>query len=213
MYVKYVKRALDFIISFLALILLLPLMILLAVTGALVLRGNPFFTQKRPGKKGKDGREKIFTLIKFRTMTNKRDSAGNLLPDEERMTKYGTALRASSLDELPEFFNIIKGDMSLVGPRPLLVEYLPRYTELQRRRHNVMPGLTGYAQVHGRNDLDWDEKFAYDLYYVEHISFKTDVRIVADTVKAVIFRQGITDGESVTMAKFTGEEKTEKIER
>ena len=156
MYVKYVKRILDVSISFLALILLLPLFILLTVIGAAVLRGNPFFTQKRPGKKGKDGREKIFTLIKFRTMTNRRGADGKLLPDEERMTKYGTALRASSLDELPEFINILKGDMSLVGPRPLLVEYLPRYTEVQRRRHDVMPGLTGYAQVHGRNDLDWD---------------------------------------------------------
>ena len=213
MYVKYVKRILDVSISFLALILLLPLFILLALIGAAVLRGNPFFTQKRPGKKGADGREKIFTLIKFRTMTNRRGADGKLLPDEERMTKYGTALRASSLDELPELINILKGDMSLVGPRPLLVEYLPRYTEVQRRRHNVMPGLTGYAQVHGRNDLDWDEKFAYDLYYVEHISFATDVRIVADTVKAVILRQGITDGETVTMSEFTGNEKTEKIEK
>ena len=213
MYVKYVKRILDVSISFLALILLLPLFILLALIGAAVLRGNPFFTQKRPGKKGKDGREKIFTLIKFRTMTNRRGADGKLLPDEERMTKYGTALRASSLDELPELINILKGDMSLVGPRPLLVEYLPRYTEVQRRRHNVMPGLTGYAQVHGRNDLDWDEKFAYDLYYVEHISFGTDVRIVADTVKAGILRQGITDGETVTMSEFTGNEKTEKIEK
>ena len=213
MYAKYVKRALDVFISLFALILLLPLMILLALIGAAVLRGNPFFAQKRPGKKGPDGREKIFTLIKFRTMTNKRGADGELLPDEERMTKYGTALRASSLDELPEFFNILKGDMSVVGPRPLLVEYLPRYTEVQRRRHNVMPGLTGYAQVHGRNDLDWDEKFAYDLYYVEHISFRTDVHIVADTVKAVIFRQGITDGENVTMAKFTGTDNTEKIEK
>ena len=213
MYVKYVKRILDVSISFLALILLLPLFILLALIGAAVLRGNPFFTQKRPGKKGKDGREKIFTLIKFRTMTNRRGADGKLLPDEERMTKYGTALRASSLDELPELINILKGDMSLVGPRPLLVEYLPRYTEVQRRRHNVMPGLTGYAQVHGRNDLDWDEKFAYDLYYVEHISFRTDVRIGVDTVKAVILRQGITDGETVTMSEFTGNEKTEKIEK
>ncbi len=204
MYVKFVKRALDIAISFVALILLIPVYLILALLGAAVLRGNPFFLQKRPGKKDKNGREKIFTLIKFRTMTNGRDGDGKLLPDEERMTKYGRALRASSLDELPELINVLKGDMSLVGPRPLLVEYLPRYTELQRRRHDVMPGLTGYAQVHGRNDLDWDEKFAYDLYYVEHISFKTDARIVADTVKAVIFRQGVTDGEHATAAKFTG---------
>ena len=204
MYVKFVKRALDIAISFVALILLIPVYLILALLGAAVLRGNPFFLQKRPGKKDKNGREKIFTLIKFRTMTNGRDGDGKLLPDEERMTKYGRALRASSLDELPELINVLKGDMSLVGPRPLLVEYLPRYTELQRRRHDVMPGLTGYAQVHGRNDLDWDEKFAYDLYYVEHISFKTDARIVADTVKAVIFRRGVTDGEHATAAKFTG---------
>ena len=204
MYVKFVKRALDIAISFVALILLIPVYLILSLIGAVILRGNPFFLQKRPGKKDKNGREKIFTLIKFRTMTNGRDGDGKLLPDEERMTKYGRALRASSLDELPELINVLKGDMSLVGPRPLLVEYLPRYTELQRRRHDVMPGLTGYAQVHGRNDLDWDEKFAYDLYYVEHISFKTDARIVADTVKAVVFRQGVTDGEHATAAKFTG---------
>ncbi len=213
MYAKYVKRILDVLISFFAIVLLSPLFLILTVTGAIVLRGNPFFVQKRPGKKGKDGREKIFTLIKFRTMTNKKDKDGRLLPDEERMTRYGTVLRASSLDELPEFANIFKGDMSLVGPRPLLVEYLPRYTEFQRRRHNVLPGLTGYAQVHGRNDLDWDEKFGYDIYYVEHVSFRLDFRIVIDTVKAVILRQGITDGVCATAEEFTGNEQTEKIER
>lgn len=213
MYRRFIKRLLDSVISFIALIVLLPLIIILTVTGAVVLRGNPFFVQKRPGKKGKDGRERIFSLIKFRTMTCAKDEMGELLPDEERMTSYGRALRASSLDELPEFINILKGDMALVGPRPLLVEYLPRYTENQRRRHDVLPGLTGYAQVHGRNALDWDEKFFYDLYYVEHLSFRLDCAIVKDTVKAVIFRQGITSGTSVTMEEFTGNKETENIRK
>lgn len=181
MYRHFFKRLLDFALSLTALLLLSPLMLVLCVLGAVKMKGNPFFTQLRPGKN-----EKIFRLIKFRTMTCEKDAQGKLLPDERRLTKYGRVLRATSLDELPELINILKGDMSLVGPRPLLVKYLPYYNDEQRHRHDVRPGLTGYAQVHGRNALVWEDRFAMDVEYVRNISFKGDVQILLQTVQSVL---------------------------
>lgn len=198
-YAKYIKRILDFTLSLLALIILSPLLLVLMVIGAIAMKGNPFFLQPRPGKD-----EKIFKLIKFRTMTNEKDTDGNLLPDEQRLIPYGRFLRSTSMDELPELINILKGDMSIVGPRPLLVEYLPLYSEEQKHRHDVMPGLTGYAQVHGRNAITWEEKFGMDLKYMESISFALDVQIVFETLKIVLSREGINSGTSVTMEKFMG---------
>lgn len=179
---KYIKRILDIISSLLAIIILSPLLGVLTVIGAFEMKGNPFFTQERPGKD-----EKIFKLVKFRTMTNAKDENGELLSDAERLTKYGKFLRNTSLDELPELFNILKGDMSVIGPRPLLVQYLPYYTEEERHRHDVRPGLTGWAQVNGRNNITWEEKFAWDVKYVENISFSIDVYILFKTVKNVLF--------------------------
>lgn len=161
--------------------------------------GNPFFTQARPGKD-----ERIFKLIKFRTMDNRKDAAGNLLPDEVRLNKYGRFLRATSLDELPELFNILKGDMAIIGPRPLLVQYLMRYNEEQKHRHDVRPGLTGYAQAHGRNSLSWEDKFAMDVWYSRHISFALDCQIIVDTVRTVLKRDGISSETSATMEEFMG---------
>lgn len=198
-YEKYIKRILDVTLSACALIVLSPLLALLTVLGAVIMKGNPLFVQQRPGKN-----EKIFKLIKFRSMTCEKDKAGNLLPDEERMTTYGKLLRATSLDELPELLNILKGDMSIVGPRPLLVEYLPRYNAFQARRHEVRPGLTGYAQANGRNLLTWEEKFRMDVEYVDHITFTTDVKIILDTVKVVLKRDGISGESSITMQEFKG---------
>ena len=164
MYATYFKRPLDFTLSLIAIIILSPVLLILTVVGAIAMRGNPFFTQSRPGKiDPKTGQERIFKLVKFRSMNNKKDQYGNLLPDDARLSKYGRILRSTSLDELPELWNILKGDMSIVGPRPLAVQYLDYYTEDERRRHIVMPGLTGLAQVNGRNSLKWEEKFAYDL--------------------------------------------------
>ena len=172
MYAKFFKRVMDFILSFCAAIILSPVLLILVVIGAIEMKGNPFFTQLRPGKVSKKtGEEKIFKLIKFRTMTCEKDKDGNLLPDEERLTKYGRFLRSTSLDELPELLNIIKGDMSIVGPRPLLVKYLPLYNKQQRTRHNVRPGLTGLAQVNGRNTTNWEERFEFDVKYVNNITF------------------------------------------
>jgi len=185
-------------LSLLALIVLSPILLLLTIIGALKMKGNPFFTQARPGKN-----EKVFKLIKFRTMTNEKDTSGNLLPDEVRLNRYGMFLRATSLDELPEMINIVKGDMALVGPRPLLVKYLPWYTEEQRHRHDVRPGLTGYAQAHGRNTVNWDDKFRMDLEYVKHITFMGDVRIVLATIQSVIKHEGISSETSATMEDFT----------
>ena len=181
-----------------------PLLVILTVVGAVVMKGNPFFTQLRPGKKDKNGQEKIFCLIKFRTMTCEKDKDGNLLPDDQRLTQYGRFLRNTSLDELPELLNILVGHMSIVGPRPLLVQYLDRYTEEQRHRHDVRPGLTGYAQVRGRNVVSWDEKFSMDVWYVRNISFLGDIRIMLDTVRTVIRREGISSGTSATMEEFMG---------
>lgn len=163
------------------------------------MHGNPFFTQPRPGKN-----EKVFKLIKFRTMNNKRDKDGNLLPDDKRLTSYGKFLRSASLDELPELFNILKGDMSVVGPRPLLVRYLPRYNEEQRRRHEVRPGLTGLAQINGRNAISWEEKFRYDVKYVDNITFLGDITIIFKTIIKVFYREGISSSNCATMEEFMG---------
>ena len=206
MYAKFFKRFLDFMLSLMALIMLSAFLLFLTLIGAIAMKGNPFFVQPRPGKKDKDGKEKIFNLIKFRTMSNAKDKEGNLLPDEIRLNKYGRFLRSTSLDELPELFNILKGDMSIVGPRPLLVKYIPRYTEEQRRRHDVRPGLTGYAQINGRNAISWEERFAYDVEYVDNISFIGDIKIIFGTVKAVFKRSGITSETSATMEEFMGSE-------
>lgn len=199
MYAKYIKRILDFVLSLMALIVLSPLLAILIILGAVFMRGNPFFTQARPGKN-----EKIFKLIKFRTMDNRNDKDGKLLPDDVRLNKYGRILRSASLDELPELINILIGNMSIVGPRPLLVKYLPRYNEEQRHRHDVRPGLTGYAQAHGRNAVTWEEKFKMDVWYTRNISFITDVKVIIDTVKVVLKRDGISSDTSATMEEFMG---------
>lgn len=198
-YEKYIKRLLDFALSLMALIVLLPVLLVLIIAGAVKMKGNPFFTQLRPGKD-----EKIFKLIKFRTMTNEKDAEGNLLLDDVRLTKYGKFLRSTSLDELPELLNIIKGDMSIVGPRPLLVKYLPLYNARQKHRHDVRPGLTGYAQVNGRNAISWEEKFELDVTYVNNITFMGDVKILFGTVLAVLKRDGISAEDSATMEEFKG---------
>lgn len=199
MYAKIFKRLFDFLLSLIALLILSPVLLILTVLGAIKMKGNPFFTQARPGKN-----EKIFKLIKFRSMTCEKDAKGNLLPDEVRLTKYGKLLRSTSLDELPELLNILKGDMSIVGPRPLLVRYLERYNAFQRRRHEVRPGLTGYAQVHGRNAITWEEKLRYDVEYVDNITFSGDIKIILGTVKAVLKRDGIHSETSATMEEFMG---------
>ena len=205
MYRNFFKRAFDFVMSLSALLVLSPIMLALTLAGAVAMRGNPFFTQLRPGRIDKrTGREKIFRLIKFRTMSNRRDENSNLLPDEKRLNKYGRILRSTSLDELPELINIIKGDMSVVGPRPLLVKYLPLYSEHQHRRHLVRPGLTGLAQINGRNSVSWEDKFNMDVEYVENISFVNDIKIIFGTVRAVFAREGISSDTSVTMEEFTG---------
>lgn len=189
MYSKFVKRPLDFLLSLTAMILLSPLLLILSLIGAIAMKGNPFFFQLRPGRKGKDGKEKIFKLVKFRTMSNAKDKDGNLLPDEQRLNTYGKLLRASSLDELPELLNIIAGDMSIVGPRPQLVRDMTFMTEKQRRRHDVRPGLTGLAQVNGRNNITWEEKFEYDLKYIDSgITFIDDLKIIFKTVAKVLKR-------------------------
>ena len=199
MYAKCFKRVIDFTLSLLGLIILSPILLILIVLGTVFMRGNLFFTQERPGKD-----EKIFKLIKFRTMDNRKDKNGNILPDEIRLNKYGRFLRASSLDELPELVNILKGDMSIIGPRPLLVAYLPRYNEFQHHRHDVRPGLTGYAQAHGRNAVSWEDKFAMDVWYTQHITFIEDVRIIFETINTVLKREGISSESSATMEVFMG---------
>lgn len=199
MYQKFTKRIFDILISFFALALSSPLLLMLILFGSIFMKGNPFFVQSRPGKN-----EKIFKLIKFRSMNNKRDSSGELLPDMERLGRYGSFLRNTSLDELPELINILKGDMSIVGPRPLLVSYLPLYNERQKHRHDVTPGLTGWAQVNGRNSISWEEKFDLDLYYVENLSFSLDLKIIFLTVKTVFVKEGISNSAVDTMPDFTG---------
>lgn len=199
MYAKYFKRMIDFILSLIALIVLSPVLVVLMILGTMFMRGNPFFTQPRPGKN-----ERIFQLIKFRTMDNRKDADGNLLPDEVRLNRYGKFLRSTSLDELPELVNIVKGDMAIVGPRPLLVRYLDRYNDEQRHRHDVRPGLTGYAQAHGRNALSWEDKFTMDVWYTKHVTFIGDIRILIDTIKTVLNKSGISSETSATMEEFMG---------
>lgn len=189
MYSKFFKRLIDIILSFIAISVLLPIIILLAIFVAIFMKGNPFFTQIRPTKVGKDGKEKLFRMIKFRTMTNERDEKGELLPDDKRLNKFGKILRSTSLDELPELFNILKGDMSIVGPRPQLVRDMVFMSEEQRRRHSVRAGLTGLAQVSGRNNISWEQKLDYDIEYIENISFGGDVKIIFRTVKKVFKRE------------------------
>ena len=213
MYAKCWKRVLDFLLSLIALLVLSPVLLILIIVGAIAMRGNPFFTQLRPGRiSKKTGKEKIFRLIKFRTMDNRKDENGNLLPDEVRLNRYGRLLRSTSLDELPELMNILKGDMSIVGPRPLLVKYLPRYSTEQRRRHEVRPGLTGHAQVNGRNAISWEEKFQLDVEYVDHVTFVMDMKVISKTVMAVLKRSDINAENHATMEEFVGTAKqNEKV--
>lgn len=199
MYAKYVKRPLDFLLSLCALSVLSPIFLVLMVLGFIMMKGNPFFTQLRPGKD-----EKIFRLIKFRTMTNEHDKQGNLLPDDKRLTKYGKFLRSTSLDELPELFNIIKGDMALVGPRPQLVRDMVFMTAEQRRRHSVRPGLSGLAQINGRNAIRWEDKFSFDLEYIKAITFLGDVKIIIQTVIKVFKREDISE-EGMETAEDLGD--------
>ena len=210
MYAKYFKRMLDFILSLTALIILSPILLIVAILVRIKLGSPIIFKQQRPGKN-----EKIFTLYKFRTMTDKKDEKGNLLPDSERLTKFGKLLRSTSLDELPELINILKDDMSIVGPRPLLVKYLPYYTEEEKHRHDVRPGLTGLAQICGRNNLDWNERFEMDLKYVNSVSFKEDLIIIFKTISSVLKHNDIEvpreSHDLDAIRKIKGEEKDEYI--
>ena len=198
-YARYIKRILDVLLSGCALIVLSPVLLIVAVLVRTKLGSPVIFCQERPGKN-----EKIFKMYKFRSMTDARDENGELLPDEVRLTHFGKVLRSTSLDELPELWNIFKGDMSIVGPRPLLVKYLPRYNEEQHHRHDVTPGLTGWAQVNGRNALSWEDKFRLDVWYSEHVSFLLDVKVILLTVKCVLHHEGISGGSSATMEEFRG---------
>lgn len=197
LYRQFFKRFYDIVLSGMALLVLSPILLVLIIVGAINMKGNPFFTQLRPGKN-----EKIFKLIKFRTMTNEKDENGNLLPDDDRLTRYGKILRSTSLDELPELINIFVGTMSIVGPRPLLVKYLPYYTEEEKHRHDVRPGLTGLAQVNGRNAISWDKKLAYDVEYVSHISLWNDIKIIFQTVLKVFKRADIQIGKQFEAGSF-----------
>lgn len=201
MYRSFFKRVFDFILSLTAIIILSPVLLLLTVIGAFLMGGNPFFTQDRPGKDGK-----VFKLVKFKSMNNKRDERGELLPDEKRLTSYGQFIRNTSFDELPELINILKGDMAIVGPRPLLVRYLTRYSKTQARRHEVRPGLTGLAQVNGRNAISWEDKFRYDVEYVDNLSLMLDIKIILMTVLKVVKRDGISSENSATMEEFMGQQ-------
>lgn len=203
MYAKFFKRWLDFILSITALFVLSPILLVLTVVGAIAMKGNPFFLQPRPGMKGKDGKEKIFKLIKFRTMSNGKDKDGNLLPDDQRLGKYGAFLRSTSLDELPSLVNIALAHISLVGPRPQLVRDMTFMTQEQRRRHNVRPGLTGLAQVNGRNNITWEQKFEYDLQYIDNgITFVGDIKIIFQTVGKVLKRSDIVREGTVSDMDF-----------
>lgn len=199
MYEKYIKRWMDFVLSLVAVIVLSPIILIVAVLVRVKLGSPVLFRQRRPGKD-----EKIFEMFKFRTMTDERDEQGKLLPDEKRLTKFGKFLRSTSLDELPELFNILKGDMSIIGPRPLLVEYLDLYNEEQRHRHDVRPGLSGLAQANGRNAISWEEKFKYDVEYVNHVTFLGDWKIIFQTIWNVLKRDGINSDTAATMEKFEG---------
>ena len=201
-YAKYIKRVLDFLLSTIALIILSPIILLLSMIGSIAVKGNPFFTQDRPGLN-----EKVFKLIKFRTMTNEKDENGEFLPDDIRIIPYGRFLRKTSLDELPELINIWKGNMAIVGPRPLLIRYLPYYTDGEKKRHSVRPGLTGLAQISGRNVLAWDSRLALDVEYVEHITFLGDLKIILKTVVKVIKREDVVDAGSFEMQDLDKERK------
>lgn len=208
MYGKYGKRLLDFFLSCCALILFSPLFLVLTFLGAIAMKGNPFFTQDRPGRE-----EKIFKLIKFRTMTNEKDAQGEFLPDDVRLIPYGRFLRKTSLDELPELLNICKGDMAIVGPRPLLPRYLPYYTRKERRRHLVRPGLTGLAQISGRNALAWDARLSLDVEYTENITFLNDVRIILKTIGKVLKREDVADAGKFEMLDLDQERKLKNADR
>ena len=207
MYAKYIKRPMDFCLSLCAIVVLSPFLLIFTLIGAVAMKGNPFFTQLRPGKD-----EKIFKLIKFRTMTCETDENGNLLPDEKRLTKYGKFLRSTSLDELPELINILKGDMSIVGPRPLLPEYLPYYTEEEKHRHDVRPGLTGLAQINGRNAIIWEQIFAYDLEYINAVTLVTDIKIIFLTVYRVLKRSDVLVGASDGSGRLDVERKKQELQ-
>lgn len=200
MYKNIFKRIIDFSLSFLGFIIISPIFLLLWIWLSIANRGaGAFFFQERPGKD-----EKIFRVIKFKTMNDRKDASGNLLPDAQRLTKVGKFVRSTSLDEIPQLLNVIKGDMSLIGPRPLLVQYLPLYDETQRRRHEVRPGITGWAQVNGRNAISWQQKFEYDVWYVDHISLSLDLKILLKTIRKVFIREGISSDRSATMEAFNG---------
>ena len=199
MYSNFVKRILDIIISGIALLCFCPIILVLIAILMIANRYSAFFVQERPGKDGK-----IFKLVKFKTMTDKTDSDGNLLPDDKRLTKIGTIIRSTSLDELPQLWNVLKGDMSLIGPRPLLIQYLPLYSSEQARRHEVKPGITGWAQINGRNAITWKQKFEYDVWYVDNISFTLDLKILWLTFKKVVARENINSATSATMEYFNG---------
>lgn len=218
-YRQFFKRFYDIVLSFIAIIVFSPLLLILTVVGAIEMKGNPFFVQKRPGRRkrlskkqcekqgvpyGTYGEERIIKLLKYRTMTNEKDADGNLLPDEKRLNAYGKFLRATSCDELPSLFNILFGSLSIVGPRPLLVQYLPLYSEKQRHRHDVRPGLTGLAQVNGRNAISWQDKFKFDLEYTQNISLFLDIKIIFQTVVKVFKRSGISQEGQATMEEFKG---------
>ncbi len=200
MYKKYLKRLLDFVIVACILLIIWPILLLIAIWLHFANKGaGAFFLQERPGRNGK-----TFKVIKFKTMTDERDDMGKLLPDAKRLTKVGRFVRSTSLDELPQLFNVLKGDMALVGPRPLLVQYLPLYSQEQARRHEVRPGITGWAQCHGRNAISWTEKFKLDVWYVDHCTFSTDLKVILLTIKKVLIREGISSNNSETMEAFTG---------
>ena len=199
-YVKTLKPFLDFIISLTGFIILFPVFLIIAVLLVIANNGNSFFVQSRPGLQGK-----VFKVIKFKTMSDRKDEKGVLLPDKQRLTRIGAFIRKTSLDEIPQLLNVIKGDMSLVGPRPLLVDYLPLYSTEQKRRHEVKPGITGWAQINGRNAITWEQKFKYDIWYVDHLSFPLDAKIIFLTIKKVFKAEGINSATAVTMDKFTGQ--------
>lgn len=201
MYKHFFKRFFDFWISLIALIVISPILLVVTIWLHFANKGaGAFFFQERPGKEGK-----IFKVIKYKTMTDERDSEGNLLPDEKRLTKVGRFVRSTSIDELPQLINVLKGDMALIGPRPLLIEYLPLYSPEQARRHEVRPGITGWAQCHGRNSISWAEKFKHDVWYVDHCSLITDIKVILITIKTVLKREGINSSETTTMPKFNGQ--------
>ncbi|MFD2562439.1 sugar transferase [Aquimarina rubra] len=199
MYNSFIKRFLDFTLCFIGVLILSPIIMVLIILLAIANNGKPFFFQERPGKNGK-----VFKIVKFKSMNDKKDEKGELLPFEKRITKTGKFIRKYSLDEIPQLFNVIKGDMSLIGPRPLLVKYLPLYSDFQRKRHDVRPGITGWAQINGRNAISWDEKFKLDVWYTENLSFKLDLKIIFMTAKKVLFKEDINSGENVNMPTFTG---------